>query len=106
MLLTISLTLFWSYGILALIFQSLIGLQGIYWLIPPTVTPLLVGLTLDYDIFLLMRILEVRLNGQDMHTAVRLGTKATTGVISVAGVIMAVAFASLLFSHLQVLQEW
>jgi hypothetical protein len=34
-----------------------------YWIIFPCGTPVIVGLTLDYDLFLLTRVLEIRKRG-------------------------------------------
>jgi uncharacterized membrane protein YdfJ with MMPL/SSD domain len=52
-----------------------------------------VGLTLDYDIFLISRIYEYRKLGHSTESAVLRAMATQSHTISVAGAIMAVAFA-------------
>ena len=59
---------------------------------------IIVGLGLDYDVFLISRILEFRLNEFDDDGAVLKGLYKTGGIITAAGIIMAVAFSGLLMS--------
>lgn len=63
--------------------------------------PILVGISLDYDIFLVARIAELRHHGgMSTRDAIRAGVESTGKIISVAGLIMAIAFSGLLFSTL------
>ena len=54
---------------------------------------ILVGLGLDYDIFLLTRIVEFRQEGYSTADAIVLAMAMTGPVIAAAGLIMAIAFA-------------
>jgi len=73
--------------------------KGIYWLVPVMSIPICMGLMLDYQIFILSRIAELRRAGFDHYSSVRLGVSSAGTVVSVAGVIMAVAFGSLLIAE-------
>jgi uncharacterized membrane protein YdfJ with MMPL/SSD domain len=65
-----------------------------------------VGISLDYDIFLLSRVMEFRQQGYNTHDAIVLGLAKSGHVITSAGLIMALAFsgASLLSDVLFSLQ--
>jgi len=81
-------------------FQGLQGYDAIYWAPPIVSFSLIVGIGLDYDIFLLVRIKEYREMGYSTHEAIVLGYAKTGHIITAAGVIMAVAFSGLLFSDI------
>ena len=70
---TVSMSLCWAYGFMVVVYQrgpgqdafmhltpSLENSAGIYWLIPIMSFSILVGLALDYDIFLMSRMVEYR----------------------------------------------
>ena len=115
MVLTIALTVVWSYGVLALVFatdwfhwvsHNLADAPGICWIVPVLSLPMLVGLALDYDIFLFTRIREYRRRGWAPRAAVVRGVAKTGAVITYAGVIMAVAFSGLAFSGLMLMNQF
>lgn len=58
-----SVIIFQEYGHLADIFPTLSISHGIYWLIPIMTFSIMVGLALDYDVFLFSRIVEYRDKG-------------------------------------------
>merc|ERR1712032_113324 len=68
-------------------------------------TPELIGLTLDYDMFLLTRIRELRLEGTGTEAATREALDSTMCTISMAGAMMAIAFSGMLFSSLPLLRQ-
>lgn len=114
---SISLTLAFSFGLSVLVFQdgvlnwtSIQALTSIgdelCWLVPIMAFTIVVGLTLHYDVFLTSRILEYRLEGYEHRSSIALGLDATGGIITAAGVITAVAFGSLMFSSNPVLYQW
>jgi RND superfamily putative drug exporter len=76
------------------------------WLVPIMTFSIIVGVALDYDVFLISRILEYRLEGYEHKTSIACGLHATGGIITAAGVIMAFAFGSLMFSSNPVLYQW
>ena len=65
----------------------------------------IVGVGLDYDIFLLTRVLEYRHAGLGEAEAVVAGLSQTGHIITAAGVIMAIAFSGLLLSTEAVLNQ-
>ena len=68
----------------------------------PTV---LVGLALDFDVFLISRVVEFRKLGWSDRASVCLAIEKTGGIISVAGLIMVVSFAGLLIPKTIVLNQ-
>lgn len=65
--------------------------------IPPVLCfPILVGLGLDYHIFLLARVVEYRSHGYSDRESALLALAKTGRLITMAGLIMAVAFLGLL----------
>ena len=91
-------------GITVLIFDSL-G-TGIYWMIPVCCIPLIIGLTLDYDTFLVSRIFEFRHQGYTSEAAILKGLEESGPSITYAGIIMAVAFSALILSNEYVLNQF
>ena len=114
---SIGLTLTFSFGFGVLVYENgildWIGLPALSavggefcWLVPITTFSIVVGLALDYDVFLVSRILEFRLKGYEHKTSIAAALNATGGIITAAGLIMAFAFGSLLFSSSPVLCQW
>lgn len=115
---SICMTLSFVFGLCVLVFQhgilnwtqvpSWSSTGGeISWLVPVMAFSIIVGLALDYDVFLISRILEYRTDkGYDHQSSIVAGLHATGGIITAAGVIMAVAFGGLMFSSSPVLYQW
>jgi uncharacterized membrane protein YdfJ with MMPL/SSD domain len=108
---TIALPVLLVYGLGVLVFED--GLlwgwkqtDGIYWLTPIMSFSILVGLGLDYDVFLFSRIYEYRLDGYSDVACITKGVYKTGGVITAAGVIMAIAFGGLLMSKMMMLNQF
>jgi uncharacterized membrane protein YdfJ with MMPL/SSD domain len=83
---------------------SLTG-SSMNWLVPPAVFPILVGITLDYDIFLITSVVEFRDKGFSNRDAIVFGVSSSGTIITVAGVIQALAFFGLLMSSEEVLNQ-
>jgi len=109
LLVTLFVSLSWTYGVMVLVYQpgpaqdafskltpSILASTGVYWIIPIMSFSILVGLALDYDVFLMARVVEFRRQGWSDRASVSLAVEKTAGVISVAGFIMAVSFVGLL----------
>jgi len=105
------LTVGFSFGLAVLVYQdgaldflkwhALSGrFKAVPWVVPVVVFFVVTGLGLDYDIFLSVRITEFRAEGHSPTEAIRRGLIATGGIITSAGIIMSVAFGSLLFSSI------
>jgi len=97
-----------AYGLITLIFQDgrLQGLLGytsfggiIYW-IPLFMFVLLFGLSMDYHVFILSRIRELRLRGMSTRDAVVGGITTSAGVVTSAAVIMVAVFSIFAALHL------
>jgi len=113
--LTISLSLVLTMGCAWLVYGrgaldglgwvALSGQGALTWSAPVLAFPIMVGLGLDYDIFLLGRILEYRLAAYTDVESVTAGVEHSGPLISAAGGIMAIAFGALLFSSSTSLNE-
>ncbi|MGD0603928.1 MAG: MMPL family transporter [Streptosporangiaceae bacterium] len=92
-----------GYGLITLIFQdgrlqSLLGYTsfgGIIPWIPLFMFVLLFGLSMDYHVFILSRIRELRARGASAHDAVVGGISTSAGVVTSAGLIMVAVFSIL-----------
>jgi len=78
---------------------------AMFWMSPCIAFSILVGLGLDYDIFYTERVVEEREKCDDDRTAAVRALAFTSNTISAAGVIMVIAFMSLLLSTTPVLNE-
>ncbi|KAH3761773.1 MMPL family transporter [Pelomyxa schiedti] len=104
MLFTLGLTVGWVYGFAALVY-CIITDTDLYWFPPLIVFSVIVGLGVDYDVFLFSRVTEYRMEGYKTDAAIRNGYYNTGSVITGAGLVMAVAFCGLLISKQKLLQQ-
>jgi len=81
------------------------GLGSLSWVTPVMSFSIVVGLGLDYDIFLICRVSEYRQLGLPTRQAIAYGLAQTGPIITAAGAVMALAFAGLLFSAEPTLNE-
>lgn len=112
---SIGLTLGGVYGIAAGVYQygifdwlgwqALGSMRALFWIPPVLSFSILVGLGLDYDIFLLTRIVEFRQQRMADRASILMGLTRTGRIITAAGGIMAVAFFGLLFSRVPLLNQ-
>ena len=72
--------------------------EGLAYTVPTIVLPVCIALGLDYDIFLITRVYEMRGRGYSDIESVILGVAHTGATISGAGVIMSIAFGGLLLA--------
>lgn len=114
---SITCTVSASFGLAVLVYQdgllnsthirSFVVLDPeLCWLVPIMSFSIMVGLALDYDVFLVTRILEFRCAGYQHESSIAAGLDATGGIITAAGVIMAISFGSLLSSPSPALNQW
>jgi RND superfamily putative drug exporter len=90
-----------AYGVMVLIFQDghlerLLGFTaygGITAWLPLFMFVLLFGLSMDYHVFILSRIRELRLAGAPARTAITDGIARSAGVVTSAAVIMVAVFS-------------
>eukprot|EP00475_Leptophrys_vorax_P019745 TRINITY_DN2706_c0_g1_i1.p1 TRINITY_DN2706_c0_g1~~TRINITY_DN2706_c0_g1_i1.p1 ORF type:complete len:952 (-),score=259.45 TRINITY_DN2706_c0_g1_i1:43-2898(-) len=103
-LITIGISVGWTFGAAVLFFEDWNSIP-LFWLVPVFTFSVVVGLGLDYDIFLLSRIHEYRDAGFTTNSAIVKGTSETGSIITGAGTIMIIAFLSLSVSHVQVIAQ-
>jgi len=92
-----------SFGALVLVFQEghgskLFGLAGptgnVYPIVPILSVAIVFGLSMDYEVFLVARVLEERRRGLSERTAVVEGLARTAGLITSAAAIMIAIFTA------------
>jgi putative drug exporter of the RND superfamily len=102
-----------SFGALVLVFQdghgsSLLGVQGgtgsVFPLVPIVAFAIVFGLSMDYEVFLVARVLEARKSGLSEVDAIPEGMARTAGLITSAAAIMIVVFAAFTFGNFLVVK--
>ena len=108
--LTIILTVTSSYGVLSIMAKrDLFGAgenNEISWMTPILSINMIVGLAIDYDVFLTSSILEARIAGHSHNDSIISGVCNTGNIITAAGCIMGVSFGGLILSESRLVQEW
>ena len=80
--------------------EAVANTNGIYWMLPIITCTVLVGLALDYEIFLFSRVYELRSKGYSNAASIILGVSSTGPIISAAGCVMALSFSGLLLQSI------
>jgi len=80
-------------------------LQGLEFHMPIAAFSIIVGLCLDYDIFLLSRTMEETSVHGKSQDGIRYGVMHTGSIITTAGIIMSFAFGGLLFSRMATINQ-
>ena len=102
-----------SFGALVLVFQDghgsgLLGVPGgtgsIFPLVPIVAFAIVFGLSMDYEVFLVARVLEARRAGLGEMDAIPEGMARTAGLITSAAAIMIVVFAAFTFGNFLVVK--
>ena len=102
-----------SFGALVLVFQdghgsSFLGVRGgtgsVFPLVPIVAFAIVFGLSMDYEVFLVARVLEARRNGLSEKEAIPEGMARTAGLITSAAAIMIVVFAAFTFGNFLVVK--
>jgi RND superfamily putative drug exporter len=102
-----------SFGALVLVFQDgygsrLLGVPGgtgsVFPLVPIVAFAIVFGLSMDYEVFLVARVLEARRSGLSETEAIPEGMARTAGLITSAAAIMIVVFAAFTFGNFLVVK--
>jgi RND superfamily putative drug exporter len=102
-----------SFGALVLVFQDghgsrLLGVPGgtgsVFPLVPIVAFAIVFGLSMDYEVFLVARVLEARRSGLSEMDAIPEGMARTAGLITSAAAIMIVVFAAFTFGNFLVVK--
>jgi len=102
-----------SFGALVLVFQdghgsSFFGVHegtgSIFPIVPIVAFAIVFGLSMDYEVFLVARVLEARRSGLSELEAIPEGVARTAGLITSAAAIMIVVFAAFTFGNFLVVK--
>jgi len=102
-----------SLGALVLVFQdghgsSLLGVRegtgSVFPLVPIVAFAIVFGLSMDYEVFLVARVLEARRSGMSEEEAIPEGLARTAGLITSAAAIMIVVFGAFTFGSFLVVK--
>jgi putative drug exporter of the RND superfamily len=102
-----------SFGALVLVFQDghgirFLGVQAgtgsVFPLVPIVTFAIVFGLSMDYEVFLVARVLEARRSGLSEMDAIPEGLARTAGLITSAAAIMIVVFAAFTFGNFLVVK--
>jgi len=104
LLATTAMSAVWSIAMLTLVFQYGLGTK-IYWLTPLLTFSVLMGLGIDYDVFLITRVKEEAMKGLSDEEAVVNAVERTGLVLTAAGLILGSALGSLMLSPNLVLKQ-
>jgi putative drug exporter of the RND superfamily len=102
LVLTVLLSYGTTLGLSTLIFQDVLGQEGVNMVIPIVVFVLLVALGADYNIFLMSRVRE-EAEGKGTRQGIRVASAYTGGIITSCGIILAGTFAAMMVAPLQTL---
>jgi len=102
-----------AFGALVLVFQDghgirLLGVHegtgSVFPLVPIVAFAIVFGLSMDYEVFLVARVLEARRSGLSEMDAIPEGMARTAGLITSAAAIMIVVFAAFTFGNFLVVK--
>ena len=102
-----------SFGALVLVFQQGHGVRflgvpegtaSIFPIVPIVAFAIVFGLSMDYEVFLVARVLEARRSGMSELEAIPEGMAKTSGLITSAAAIMIVVFAAFTFGNFLVIK--
>jgi RND superfamily putative drug exporter len=102
-----------SFGALVIVFQNghgsrflgvPVGTGSVFPLVPIVAFAIVFGLSMDYEVFLVARVLEARRSGLSEMEAIPEGLARTAGLITSAAAIMIVVFAAFTFGNFLVVK--
>jgi len=94
-----------TMGLVTLLFQKVLGYEGVNYIIPIIIFVLLIALGADYNIFLMSRVKEETERTGNAREGIRLATMYTGGIITSCGIILAGTFGALITSPLRMLLQ-
>jgi RND superfamily putative drug exporter len=103
--LSIALSITWSFALTTIVFGYWLG-KPILFIIPLILFVMLMGIGMDYNVFILTRIREEAHKGKDQKKAVIDAVDWTGGIITALALIMGGAFGSIMLSSNAMLQEF
>eukprot|EP00767_Chilomastix_cuspidata_P000168 gnl/Chilomastix_cuspidata/1040.p1 GENE.gnl/Chilomastix_cuspidata/1040~~gnl/Chilomastix_cuspidata/1040.p1 ORF type:complete len:933 (+),score=479.25 gnl/Chilomastix_cuspidata/1040:1972-4770(+) len=106
LLVSLSITVVFVFGLCALIFDSAYGGEGFYWAVPPLTFCIVLGLGTDYDSFLFSTIRNFRVRGLFHKDAIHRAVYESGSTINAAGIIMALSFAGMALSSVPMMAQF
>ncbi|XHH08337.1 MAG: MMPL family transporter [Candidatus Bathyarchaeia archaeon] len=103
-LVSVLMSIVWTLAVTAVVFQSAFN-YGLLFMTPLILFVLLLGLGMDYNIFILTRIREEAAKGENLKTAIVHSIEQTGGIITAAAVILAGSLGALMLSSNLLLVE-
>jgi RND superfamily putative drug exporter len=102
---TLLMSISWTLAAFIIVFQYWMQVS-VSWILPIILFCVLMGLGVDYDIFLVSRIREEVLKGRGEEEAIKQAVESTGTIITLCGAVMASAFGSMLLSSMLELKEF
>jgi uncharacterized membrane protein YdfJ with MMPL/SSD domain len=101
---TILLSISWAMAVTVYFFKTYFASELI-WILPIMLLVIMVGLGLDYDIFLVTRIREYVAGGAKDEEAIETAVERTGGIITATGLVTAGAYGTMMLSQIPMLQQ-
>jgi RND superfamily putative drug exporter len=105
LVMTLLMSATWTLAVFILVFQDWMQ-ASVYWILPIILFCVLMGLGVDYDIFLVSRIREEVFKGKTEEDAIIHAVESTGTIITLCGAVMASAFGSMMISSTMMLKEF
>jgi RND superfamily putative drug exporter len=114
LLITVGLTISFIFGMFDLVFlrhwgafliPQIQNIQGLFWILPIIAFCVIVGLGLDYELFILSRVKEAVWTGRTTREGIQDSLECTGKLVTGAGAIMIVSFGGMMFSTMVPLIE-
>lgn len=102
--LSVLMSIIWTLGATKLVFQSLFN-YPILFITPLFLFVTLLGLGMDYNIFILTRVREEATKGQNLNDAIIHAIEQTGGIITAAAIILAGSLGALMLSNNLLLKQ-
>jgi RND superfamily putative drug exporter len=101
---SVLMSIVWTLAVTALVFQSAFN-YGLLFIVPLMLFVLLLGLGMDYNIFILTRVREEASQSARLNDAIIHAMEQTGGIISAAAVILGGSLGALMLSNNLILKE-
>ncbi len=103
-ILSVLMSIVWTLAATIIVFNSAFN-YGMLFMTPLILFVLLLGLGMDYNIFILTRIREEAAKGQNQNEAIVRGIQETGGIITAAAIILAGSLGTLMISSNLMMRE-
>ncbi|HEY3422171.1 MAG TPA: MMPL family transporter, partial [Methanocellaceae archaeon] len=105
LIITLLMSMMWTLAVFVVVFQFWLQ-DSVYWILPIILFCVLMGLGVDYDIFLVSRIREEVMKGKSDNEAIEAAVESTGTIITLCGCVMAAAFGSMMLTSMTLMKEF